>query len=1449
MTPGDSAPEIPIYRDSELNILSNELTLDSERQLLRTLLERVGQRCHTEREIESRHAGDISAEEKQYQSVFQLLTETYDQERTRLEQTRESQLADSDLRFQTESAKVQAEYQRVLAEAESRYTRDTTATTKEYDESVWLVSSLLDDDTEGSPLHRLHLAQANYAAAEVELKTGMDSLEQGYEQALKYLQRSHMWSEPVEPEPTVALASVEEMKSACLQTISASEPIRRRILGRFLPLLFIGPLPFVLFLICTGAVFGLVWGLVDPHWLQLKLNQSDRDWIYISTGIGAAFSLLSVLFFHLYVSYSVWPDYEELLQKLIDARHVYGAWQRTSLTDLNMLEAECVHLQELRVNRRETAITTADSKKQSRLAEIQRQYTTVHQHAVTVYPARLNELEARRDREREQIETSNKSASHDLIYRREADFRRLQSEFDARMNEHRRRYQQAWTNLIQQWQSDLRQLGHFSQVLRTAAASICPAWETIAEDQKPFPTVSPPVLSLGQMIVDLEMVEGGLSPDPRMKTELQRFDLPILLPLLDHPSLVIRTNSAGRDAAVKTLQSTMLRFLTSMPPGKVRFTIFDPVGLGVNFNAFMHLADYDELLITSRIWTEPSHIEKKLADLTEHMETVLQTYLRNEFATIDEYNQFAGEVAEPYRVLVVANFPVNFTDIALRRLASIAEGGQRCGVHLLLSFDQSQELPRGFNPADVEKHATVLEWTDNELRLADEEFSVWPLALDEPPPAESFGQIVRLAGQHSREVRRVEVPFERVAPAEAAFWSSDSRSGIDVPIGRAGATKLQHLRLGKGTSQHVLVAGKTGSGKSTLLHALITNLALYYSPTEVEFYLIDFKKGVEFKVYAEKRLPHARVIAIESDREFGVSVLERLDTLLRDRGELFREAGVQDIAGYRNAKPDAILPRTLLLVDEFQEFFIEDDAISQKASLLLDRLIRQGRAFGVHILLGSQTLAGAYSLARSTLGQVAVRIALQCSDTDAHLILSEENTAARLLTRPGEAIYNDANGLVEGNHPFQIVWLGEEQREGYLNAVRSEADGAGSRGKSTEEIINQSRTPPLVFEGNIPADPTTNRRLQRLLQKQRSELDSGSRQPAAAFDSNWTCWLGDSVSLSGPLELNFGLREGGNVLVVGRDESAALGVMSSCALALGAQAVIHGQAATAIHVLDGSLPESPSAQTWRALSSIWTTSTDSSNDLVSESRAILQIGNQKETNRLLSGLLEELRRRADEPGSPMFLFVFDLVRFRGLKKADEDYSYGGFGGGGEKPFEPAQAFAEILRDGPSAGIFTIVWVDSYQSAQRWLSREQMNRFDQRILFAMNSNDSSSLIDSPLAGKLGENRALIYRGDTGTIEKFRPYSPPPVDWLRRQSPSASAPARGIVSAPAPNPDFAANGGVTTEVAGDSVTKPVAPTFSDQTGVTSFDQGSFNPPSQNSPDELSDELPSIDEMNVQ
>ena len=49
---------------------------------------------------------------------------------------------------------------------------------------------------------------------------------------------------------------------------------------------------------------------------------------------------------------------------------------------------------------------------------------------------------------------------------------------------------------------------------------------------------------------------------------------------------------------------------------------------------------------------------------------------------------------------------------------------------------------------------------------------------------------------------------------------------------------------------------------------------------------------------------------------------------------------------------------------------------------------------------------------------------------------------------------------------------------------------------------------------------------------------------------------------------------------------------------------------------------------------------------------------------------------------------------------------------------------------------------------------------------MSINDSSALIDSPAAGRLGENRALYFNEEQGKTEKFRPYGLPDQAWLDR-----------------------------------------------------------------------------------
>ena len=450
------------------------------------------------------------------------------------------------------------------------------------------------------------------------------------------------------------------------------------------------------------------------------------------------------------------------------------------------------------------------------------------------------------------------------------------------------------------------------------------------------------VVKLGNLDIDLRKVPDVLSDDRRLQVDVTDLALPVALDLLHSPSLMIETSPRGKADAANLLRLAMLRLLTSIPPGKLQFTIVDPVGLGQDFSAFMHLGDHDEQLINHRIWTETGHIATRLTELTQHMEKVIQTYLRNEFGSIQEYNRHAGEVAEAFKVLVVANFPTGFSDEAAARLQSIVSSGPRCGVYTLISVDPSQTMPRNFDLEELRNNTNVIVTDGEDVRWANPPLNDYPLVLDALPTEDVFSKIMHTIGEQARETNRVEVPFSAVAPAESDWWQGDSRGEISVPLGRAGATKLQSINLGHGTSQHVLISGKTGSGKSTLLHALITNLSLKYSPSEVQFYLVDFKKGVEFKAYAEHRLPHARVIAIESEREFGQSVLQRLDGELRRRGDLFRRVGVQSLAGYRDARPEEHMPRILLVIDEFQEFFVKEDKIAQEASLLLDRLVSTG---------------------------------------------------------------------------------------------------------------------------------------------------------------------------------------------------------------------------------------------------------------------------------------------------------------------------------------------------------------------------------------------------------------------------------------------------------------------------------------------------------------------------
>ena len=169
----------------------------------------------------------------------------------------------------------------------------------------------------------------------------------------------------------------------------------------------------------------------------------------------------------------------------------------------------------------------------------------------------------------------------------------------------------------------------------------------------------------------------------------------------------------------------------------------------------------------SRSGPTPRQIDERLADLATHMETVTQKYLRNEYATIEEYNAVAEEVAEPYRVLVVADFPTKFDEKSAARLAAIAAGGVPCGVLTLVAVDLSKPLPSPFQLDELRPYCAHLTWDAARARLAwdDPDFGQYPLVLDSPPAAEFATRQIQKVGAAAKDAKRVEVPFEFIAPA------------------------------------------------------------------------------------------------------------------------------------------------------------------------------------------------------------------------------------------------------------------------------------------------------------------------------------------------------------------------------------------------------------------------------------------------------------------------------------------------------------------------------------------------------------------------------------------------------------------------------------------------------------------------------------------------------------
>lgn len=739
----------------------------------------------------------------------------------------------------------------------------------------------------------------------------------------------------------------------------------------------------------------------------------------------------------------------------------------------------------------------------------------------------------------------------------------------------------------------------------------------------------------------------------------------------------------------------LLRLLSALPPGQVELTLIDPLQLGQSVEPFLPLLKLEQLVPQGHVLTRSDEIEAVLGKLTDEIEEMIQHRFNDKASNWSEYNAINPDAPLPYKTVLLFDVPEQISDKSLWFLGRICENGPRCGVLAIIAIDGQRMEDRRY-----EKFRATLEASAVRLDMLLQRAGAGELSFtyqsEQWPRQDVLDSFIATLAEHCAAQTRLK---KKMPDLWTSFVKGETTlGGFDIPIGWTPAGDFATLRLGAMDSEHhVLLAGKTGSGKSNLLHVLIHTLCEKYPPEEVDLYLLDYKESTEFNIYATPPLPHARLVATESDPEYGVTVLRHLVGELERRARIFKSASARDFVEYRKAS-GLQLPRVLLVIDEFQVLFSEGRQVAEAAEQLLSQLLKQGRSFGIHILLATQTLKGinAQSIG-SIITQLGCRIALACGQEDSALILGGGNWAAAELRSPPEGIINNANGAKSGNVKFMIPFAGEsEHRRELLTKLIARTCLSGAAPKTK------------IFSGaSLPEMPPT------------SEYQAVCAQEE-------TLLLGESLVFDAkPLTVPLTRRSAFNVLFSGYNDHIHDGLLSAM---LSSLAFVDDFDEVVYFNARGVPPGggfSAAAQVLGARFKMFDDISVLPLQVISDN-----IGNRR-VALIVDGLDSE---KALQPAPA----------FRSPKP-------------GEPP-TPADLLKRIAEDGPRKGTFVFTFVDRWQRCGS-TCKDLFSFFELRVAYCMSEDDAGSLVSGGIGKFKGiekPSRAVFVNKMTNEIIWFRPY---------------------------------------------------------------------------------------------
>ena len=210
---------------------------------------------------------------------------------------------------------------------------------------------------------------------------------------------------------------------------------------------------------------------------------------------------------------------------------------------------------------------------------------------------------------------------------------------------------------------------------------------------------------------------------------------------------------------------------------------------------------------------------------------------------------------------------------------------------------------------------------------------------------------------------------------------------------------------------HILLGGSTGSGKSILLKVLLVQSLKKNAIVSIA----DFKGGVDFpKVWHDK-------CKMCFDEDTLLTLLTGLTDELERRKTLFRDTGCANIGDY-NKHSVVPLQRHIFACDEVAEVLDKTGLTKEqkeRIGLIENRLsiiARQGRAFGIHLILATQR-PDANILSGQIRNNIDCRVCGR-ADTILSQIILDNATAAEQIPKDKAGRFILHNGTV-----FQGFWV------------------------------------------------------------------------------------------------------------------------------------------------------------------------------------------------------------------------------------------------------------------------------------------------------------------------------------------------------------------------------------------------------------------------------------------